>query len=447
LRVDAAICLIIRHDDPPEPEGNGMSEQPRRHVAVIGAGAVGTISAIELLRDGHRVTIIDPSAPGGEQAASYGNAGWLSTHSVIPPAEPGTWKKVPKFLGDPLGPLAIRWSYLPKALPWLAQYLLSGWTEARVEATARALRPLLVDAPALHKKLADEAGVGHLIERQGVMHIYPSRAAFDADRLGWNIRKRVGVTWLEISADEMRQREPDLHPRYQFGVLVEEAGRCRDPGGYVAALAHHAAGLGAELRVAKALGLRLNGGKLVSVDTDKGDVAGDAALIAAGARSKPLAASIGDRLPLETERGYHVMIEQPETGPRTSFMASDAKLVVNWTEKGLRAAGQVEIAGLDAAPNWKRAEILRDHLIGMFPKLPKDLPPDRIRSWFGHRPSMPDGRPCLGYSRASRDVVYAFGHGHIGLVSSARTGRVVAQLIGHREPEIPVAPFDPKRYL
>jgi D-amino-acid dehydrogenase len=170
-------------------------------------------------------------------------------------------------------------------------------------------------------------------------------------------------------------------------------------------------------------------------------------VVAAGARSKPLAASIGDRLPLETERGYHVMIEGAETGPRTSMMASDAKMVVNWTDKGLRAAGQVEIGGLDAAPNWKRAQVLRDHLLSMFPKLPKDLPAANVRTWFGHRPSMPDGRPCLGYSRASRDVVYAFGHGHVGLVSSARTGRVVAQLIGGREPEIPVAPFDPKRYL
>ena len=223
-----------------------MTEPSGRHVVVIGAGAIGVISAIELLRDGHRVTVVEPAAPGGEQAASYGNAGWLSTHSVIPPAEPGVWKNVPKFLIDPLGPLAIRWSYLPKALPWLIKYLLSGWTEARVEATAQALRPLLVDAPALHKKLAEEAGVGHLIERQGLMHVYPSRAAFDADALGWSIRKRVGVTWMELSADEMRQREPDLHPRYQFGVLVEEAGRCRDPGGYVAALAEHARALGAE---------------------------------------------------------------------------------------------------------------------------------------------------------------------------------------------------------
>jgi D-amino-acid dehydrogenase len=424
-----------------------MSQPSGRHVAVIGAGAIGAASAIELLRDGHRVTIIEPATPGGEQAASYGNAGWLSTHSVIPPAEPGAWKKVPKMLRDPLGPLAVRWSYLPKVLPWLARYLLSGWTEARVETTARALRALLLDAPALHRKLADEAGVGHLIERQGLMHIYPSRAAFDADALGWRIRKRVGVTWMELSADEMRQREPELDPRYQFGVLVEEAGRCRDPGGYVAALAAHARALGAQFVAAKATSLRLQGGKPVSVVTEGGEVACDAVVIAAGAHSKPLAASIGDRLPLETERGYHVMIVNPETGPRTSFMASDAKMVVNWQDNGLRAAGQVEFAGLEAAPNWRRAEILRDHLIGMFPKLPKDLPAERIRMWLGHRPSMPDGRPCLGYSRASRDVVYAFGHGHVGLVGSARTGRVVAQLIGGREPEIAIAPFDPKRFL
>ena len=252
---------------------------------------------------------------------------------------------------------------------------------------------------------------------------------------------------MELSEDEMRQREPDLHPRYRFGVLVEEAGRCRDPGGYVAALAEHARALGAEFVTAKASGLRLEGGKLASVLTDRGEIACDAAVVAAGAQSKPLAASVGDRLPLETERGYHVMIEGSDTGPRTSVMASDAKMVVNWTDKGLRAAGQVEIAGLEAAPNWKRAEILRDHLISMFPKLPKDLPAERIRSWFGHRPSMPDGRPCIGYSRASRDIVYAFGHGHVGLVGSARTGRVVAQLVGRREPEIPLAPFDPKRYL
>jgi D-amino-acid dehydrogenase len=404
------------------------------------------ISAIEALRDGHRVTLIDPGEPGGTQAASYGNAGWLSSHSVIPPAEPGVWRKVPKYLSDPLGPLAIRWSYLPRALPWLIRYLLSGWTEARVEETARALRPLLKDAPLLHKQLAEEAAVADLIERNGVMHVFPSRAPFDCD-LGWRIRKRVGIEWLELSPDELRQREPDLHPRYTFGVLVEEAGRCRNPGKYVAALADLAMARGAQRVTAKATALKIRNGKLLSIVTDRGEIACDAAVVAAGARSKPLAASIGDNLPLETERGYHVVVEDPGTGPRSAMMASDAKMAVNWTDQGLRAAGTVEIAGLDAPPNWRRADVLLEHLLNMFPKLPRDIPSARVKTWFGHRPSMPDGRPCIGYARASKDVVYAFGHGHIGLVGSARTGRVVAQLISRRAPEIPLAPFAPDRFL
>ncbi|WGS17979.1 MULTISPECIES: FAD-binding oxidoreductase [unclassified Bradyrhizobium] len=423
-----------------------MAQPAGRHVAIIGAGAVGVISAIEALREGHRVTLIDPGEPGGTQAASYGNAGWLSSHSVIPPAEPGTWKKVPGYLMDPLGPLAIRWSYLPKALPWLVRYLLSSWTEAQVEATARAMRDLLKDAPLLHKQLAEEAGVPELIERRGVMHVFPARAPFDRD-LGWRIRKRVGIEWLELNEDEMRQREPDLDPRYKFGVVVEEAGRCRDPGAYVAALASHAIANGAVRVAAKATGLRLQDDKLIAVATESGEIACDAAVVAAGARSKQLTASIGDPLPLETERGYHVMIENPESGPRNSMMASDAKMVVNWTDKGLRAAGTVEIAGLDAEPNWKRAEILRDNLLSMFPKLPRNIPASRIKTWFGHRPSMPDGRPCIGYARATRDVVYAFGHGHVGLVGSARTGRLVAQLLSGKQPEIPLAPFAPSRFL
>jgi D-amino-acid dehydrogenase len=423
-----------------------MTEPAGRHVAIIGAGAVGVISAVEALREGHRVTLIDAGEPGGTQSASYGNAGWLASHSVIPPPEPGIWKKVPGYLMDPLGPLSIRWSYLPKALPWLIKYLLSGWTEARVEKTAVALRALLKDAPLLHKKLAEEAGVPELIERNGVMHVFLSRANFDGD-LGWRIRKRVGIEWLEFNTEEMRQREPDLHPRYTFGVVVEESGRCRDPGAYVAALANHALASGAKLVHAKATGLKLSGNKLVAVVAETGEIVCDAAVVAAGARSKLLAASVGDPLPLETERGYHVMIEHPESGPRTSMMDSDAKMVVNWIDKGLRAAGTVEIAGLDAEPNWKRAEILRDHLFSMFPKLPKDIAASRIKTWFGHRPSMPDGRPCIGHGRASRDIVYAFGHGHIGLAASARTGRLVAQLLSGKEPEIPLAPFIPTRFL
>jgi D-amino-acid dehydrogenase len=416
------------------------------HTVVIGAGIVGACTALALLKEEHRVTLLEPGAPGGEQAASYGNGCWLSPMSVIPPAVPGLWRKVPGFIADPLGPLAIRWTYLPRVLPWLARYLLSGWTEQRVAKTAVALRALLQDAPAAHAALAEEAGVGALIERRGLMYIYPSRAEFEAEAVAWRIRRQVGIRWLELSAEELRQREPALDRRYGFAALVEEGGHCRDPGAYVAALVALAESQGASRVAARATGFRIEGGRLRAVTTEAGEIAADRAVISAGAYSKALAAAAGDRLPLETERGYHAMIEGAEVGPRTPLMPSDGKMSITMTSRGLRCAGQVEIAGLAAAPNWKRAEILRDHLLRSFPGLPRDLPVERVRFWMGHRPSMPDGLACIGPSSATGDIVHAFGHGHVGLVAAPRTARLVAQILGGRPAEVDTRPYDPGRF-
>ncbi len=416
------------------------------HVVVIGAGIVGAATALTLLRQGAQVTIVEPGPPGGEQAASHGNGCWLSPMSVVPPAMPGTWKKVPGYLLDPLGPLAIRWSYFPRVLPWLLRYLAAGWDEKRVTHTGHALRALLRDAPALHAELAEAAGVGHLIERRGLMYIYPSRAEFEAEAMAWRIRQATGVRWLEISADELRQREPELDRRYGFGVLVEEGGHCRDPGAYVAALVALAQAEGAQLRAARATGFRIESGRLKAVLTDQGDIAADQAVISAGAHSKPLAAAAGDVLPLESERGYHAVLEAPEAGPRTPVMPSDGKMAITMTEGGLRVSGQVEIAGLEAAPNWKRAHILRDHLLRCFPGLPRDLPAERVKLWMGHRPSMPDGLPCLGRASGCQDIVHAFGHGHVGLVAGPRSARLAAQLLAGVPPEIDLAPYDPRRF-
>jgi len=423
----------MRHDDSP-------------HVVVIGAGIIGAATALGALREGYRVTILEPGEPGGEQAASYGNGCWLSPMSVIPPAGPGLWKKVPKFLADPLGPLAIRWSYLPRVLPWLARYLWAGWTEAKVLRAAQALRPLLIDSPALHRQLAEQAGVGHLIERRGLVYVYENRAQFEAEAMAWRIRKQVGIEWLELDADEMRQREPELDRRYGFGAMVEEGGHCRDPGAYVAALVAQARAEGAELRREAATGFRVEQGRLKAVLTRGGEVACDRAVIAAGAHSRKLAAAVGSDVPLETERGYHAMVADAEVGPRTPMMPYDGKMSITWTDRGLRCAGQVEIAGLDAAPNWKRAEILRDHLLRSFPGLPRDLPASRVKMWMGHRPSMPDGLPCLGPAAATPDVLLAFGHGHTGLVAAPRTARAIVDLLAGRDPALPLEPFRPERF-
>ena len=242
-------------------------------VVVIGAGIVGAACAVELLRDGQQVTIVEPGEPGGEQAASYGNGTLLNPSSVIPMASPGLWKKVPGYLRDPLGPLTIRWSYLPRLWPWLHRFVRAGSSPAKVAAIGRALRPLLDQAPERHRRLAEEAGVGELITRQGVLFAFPDRAAFEAEALAWSVRRDNGVKWLELNEDELRQREPALDRRYRFAVLVEENGQCRDPGAYIAALVRHAVASGAVLVRAKASGFRTEAGRLRAVLTDSGEIA------------------------------------------------------------------------------------------------------------------------------------------------------------------------------
>lgn len=416
------------------------------HVVVIGAGIIGAASAIELLRDANRVTLLDPGEPGGAQAASFGNGCWLSPSSVVPMSAPGIWRKVPGWLADPLGPLTIRWRYLPRMMPWLTRFLAAGSTAAKVGATARALRPLVVDSPERHLRLAHEAGVGDLIHRTGLLYIFPSRADFEAEALAWGARRDTGLRWIELNEDELRQHEPAIDRRYRFGVLVEEGGHCRDPGAYVAALIRHAEALGAERRVARATGFRIEGKQLRAVRTDAGEVVCDKAVIAAGAWSRALAAAAGDRVPLESERGYHALIAQPESAPRTPVMPSDGKMSVTHMDGGLRIAGQVELAGLEAAPNWRRAEILRDFALRLFPGLPRDLPADRVSFWMGHRPSMPDSLPCLGPASSCPDIVHAFGHGHVGLAAGATTGRLVADLVAGKDSGIDMRPYRAQRF-
>ena len=416
------------------------------HVTVIGGGIVGAATAIELLRDGRAVTIIEPGDPGGEQAASYGNGTLLNPSSVIPMSSPGLWRKVPGYLRDPLGPLTIRWNHLPRVMPWLVRFIRAGSTEAKVAATARALQPLLADAPVLHRKLAAEAGVTDLISRQGVLFVFPDRAAFVQESFAWSIRRQNGTQWLELDEDELRQREPSLDRRYKFGLLVEENGQCRDPGAYVAALARHVTALGGRIVQASAPGFRLAAGRLKAVITEQGDIPCDNAIIAAGAYSRTLAARAGDKVSLETERGYHVVITDPGIAPRYPVMPSDGKMACVMTPAGLRLAGQVELAGLHAAPNWRRAEVLLRFARKVYPDLPENLPADRVRMWMGHRPSTPDGLPCLGPASDCRDIIHAFGHGHVGLTAGAMTAKIVADLVAGRPPAIDLSPYAASRF-
>jgi D-amino-acid dehydrogenase len=415
-------------------------------VAVIGAGAVGAATALALAREGHRVTLIEPGEPGGEQAASYGNAAWISPESVVPMSAPGIWKKVPGWLADPAGPLTIRWRHLPGLAPWLLRFLSAGSKVEKVERTARALRALLHDAVERHEAMAAAAGVAALIARQGHLYAFRSRAAFEAEPLGWRLRHEAGVRWIELTAEELHQREPALLRDYTFALLLEDAAHVTDPGAYVAALAAAAVSHGAIHRRARATGFEIRGGRLQAVLTSDGRVAADRAVIAVGAHGKALAAAVGDAIPIESERGYHIVIAAPEATVRTPVMVADAKAPLTPTVAGLRVAGQVELATIAAEPDWRRAEILLGLARRMLPGLPAEIPPGRIRTWMGHRPSVADGLPVIGPARATGDVIHAFGHGHVGLAASAKTAALVADLVAARPPLIDPTPYAAARF-
>jgi D-amino-acid dehydrogenase len=420
-----------------------MAAEEARRVAVIGAGVVGVCAALWLQRDGHSVFVIEPGNPG--EGASFGNAGCFNGSSVTPTAMPGIIWKVPHWLMDPLGPLALRWSYLPSILPYLVQFLRAGTAE-KVRAQAKALRPLLGPTVPLMRDLAREAGAADLIHQRGHLYVYRAAEALAKDGFAWALRRENGVVVDEFDADELRQLEPTLSRDYVRGLLVRENGHTSNPLGLVTRLVEQFRRQGGDIVPARALGFRLEGSRLVAIRTDAGDLAADAAVVCAGAYSKPLAAALGDKVPLETERGYHLMIRDPEIMPRIPTADADGKFVATPMALGLRFAGTVELAGLAAPPDWRRARILLEQGRRMLPGLAAQHPEERISVWMGHRPALPDSLPVLGPARASPDVIYAFGHGHVGMTAAPMTGKIVADLVAGRPAPIDIGPFAAARF-
>lgn len=414
-----------------------------KKVGVIGAGIIGVVVASCLQRDGHDVFLVDPEEPG--RGASFGNAGVFGTSSVVPMSMPGVIRQVPGWLRDPLGPLAVRWSYLPFITGWLARYIAAGRPE-RVERQARALRDMLGRAVDNLAPLVEAAEATAVFHRKGCLFVYRSIEGFAKDRTAWDLRARNGVQWEELDAASLRQFEPSLSSNCAHGILVRSNGHTSNPHGLVTHLARALTRRGAAIHRTAATGFVLEGGRLRAIRTVQGDMPADTAVLAAGAFSRPLTAQLGDRVPLETERGYHIMIRDPEVQPRLPTADQEGKFVATPMETGLRLAGTVELAGLKAPPNWERSRILLRQARSLLPALLENYPEERLSLWMGHRPSLPDSLPVIDRSRRSPDIFYAFGHGHVGMASSGMTGIVIADLVAGRPPTIDISAFRASRF-
>src|SRR5262252_1588685 len=280
-----------------------------KRVGVIGAGIVGVCAASSLQRDGHSVFLVEAAEPG--RGASFGNAGCFNGSSITPVAMPGVVWNVPRWLLDPLGPLSLRWSYLPAIAPWLWRFIRAG-TPDKVRETARALRPLVGPTLEMLKPLVSAAGAEDLVHHLGHLYVYRSAESLEKDRLAWDLRRENGVETDEFDADELRQLEPALSRDYVRGVLVRENGHTSNPLALVERLVEHFVRSGGEIVRARAHTFRLDHARLAAIETDIGELPAGVAIVCAGAHSKPLAAALGDKAPLETERGYHLMIREPE---------------------------------------------------------------------------------------------------------------------------------------
>jgi glycine/D-amino acid oxidase-like deaminating enzyme len=411
----------------------------RHEAIVIGAGVAGLSTALYLRRAGVAVVVIDPLPPAG--GASFGNAGLLSPDTAVPIALPGMLRKVPGWLTDPLGPLSVRPSYFPRAVPWLLRWIRSGRLQ-RVMAISDAMRALHRDTLGCWQELLGAPLYRELIRPIGQVHVWEGEGDSANAQVEQQVRDRHGIRTETLTADDLRQMFPGIARDVTRGLLTPGNGFTVSPQRSVRTLGELFQQEGGELINERAMKLipREGGGWMVM--TNIANRSADHVVIATGAWSRQLLDPLGISVPLETERGYHAMLFDPEVMPALPISNKTRAFGVTPMEDGLRVAGTVEIAGLDAPPNEERAKALVQHARRMFPALTGT----QVRYWMGFRPSTPDSLPVLGPAPGRPGLHFAFGHGHFGMTGGPPSGRLVARLITGQAPGIDAASYAVQRF-
>jgi glycine/D-amino acid oxidase-like deaminating enzyme len=408
------------------------------HIVIVGAGIVGAATAIWLRRAGKDVTLIDKGAPG--MGASYGNACILACSSVVPVTVPGLIPKGPKYLTDPNFPLFIRWGYLPKLVPWLVRYLAHA-NDKDTRRISQGLSTIVGDSLQQHQALTAGTSAAKWIQESDYQFVYKDRAAFDADSYAWELRREAGFVPELVEGPEVHEREPILGPDINLLAVNKDHGFIQNPGDYVQDLVKVLEELGGKFVQAEVKDFDLSGGRISAVDTDKGRFHCDSAVLSAGVWSKPLMGKLGMKVPLEAERGYHIVFKNPNQRPNSPMMMTAGKFVATPMDQGLRCAGVVEFGGLEETPSKAPLALLRKKIKEFFPSMTAESEEE----WLGFRPAPSDSLPLIGEVGAT-GVYAAFGHHHIGLTGGPKTGRMVADLIAGKRPNNDMTPFEPKRF-
>ena len=396
--------------------------QSRIDVAVIGAGIIGVCTALELAERGMKVMIFDPAPVCSK--TSYGNAGVISPWTCVPQSMPGLWKQVPRWLIDPEGPVSIRLGYLPKLMPWVLRFLAAGRSE-RIDPVADGLFRLSRGSVAAYKKRLAGTGQEQLVRDSMYVHVYRNPKAASLDHLGWQLRQARQVPIELIDKHALQEIEPHIADDFEAAILIKQQGRASDPAGIGIALAEKALAKGASHIQTKVHEIHPDQGSGCQLVTDQGVFTAKKIVLAAGVWSCQLLARFGIKLPLEAERGYHLVLRNPGITINHSVMDADQKYVASLMQAGVRVAGTAEFAGLESAPNYARARRFAGQAKKLFPQL-NCADPDE---WMGSRPSFPDSLPCLGAIPGVKNIIAAFGHSHYGLGMAPATSEIIADCI------------------
>jgi D-amino-acid dehydrogenase len=407
-------------------------------VIVIGAGVIGLSAALMAQARGLTVTVVDREGPAA--GASAGNAGAFAFTDILPLASPGLLKKAPRWLLDPLGPLTIPPAYALKITPWLHRFWRA--CSPRAVAASTIAQTALMDLSRTElEPFLTATGTLPMLRKDGNLQVYESEAEFRESLPGWKARTAHGIDFRHLDAEDMVEVQPGLAPRFIRGTFTPGWWSIADPTLYVHALADQFRAAGGRIVIAEVTGLTPQDGR-VYIRTKGEPLTADKVVLTAGAFSHRITATLGERIPLETERGYNTTLPPNAFDLRCQVTFGGHGFVVSRLSTGIRVGGAVELGGLSLPPNFQRSE-------AMLRKAKAFLPGLQIaggKQWMGFRPSLPDSLPAIGRSKASPNVVYAFGHGHLGLTQSAGTARIVADLLTDAPPAINLTPFNPHRF-
>lgn len=408
------------------------------HIAVVGAGIVGISSALYLQKAGFRVTLFDRNEPGN--GASFGNAGAIAPHAFIPVNSPSIPRRLLKLMFSGGSPLSINWAYLPRMMPWLISFL-AHCSRDEVTRISLALHSLLARNLEFALPLFRESGADSLIRGGGYLHLYESEADYRGLDTEIRMYRELAGDMEEVDATEIGRLEPNLAPVFVKGLYFTSALRYLSPVDVCDMMVvHFCAQGGTFLREEIASIDKNTAGKLVLKGAR--DHVFDQAVLSAGAHSRRLFGRTIARVPLETERGYHVVFAGHGDIISRTCSSATAGFAMTPMNEGLRCAGMVELAGLDKAPNPACHAYLERTARRFLPGL-RERPSS---TWMGFRPSMPDALPVIGRSPRTPEVILAFGHQHVGMSSGCVTGRIVAALAAGETPPVDLTPFRPERF-